>query len=66
MLAFERMHANLAKLPPITDGYHALRATELIASRTLSHGLQMGDALTAANVEHFGAVQELAVEAFVP
>jgi predicted nucleic acid-binding protein len=47
-------------------------------SLTLSHGLQMGDALISAtalehglpvltaNVKHFGAVQELKVEAFVP
>ncbi len=54
------------------------RAIELMESITLSHGLQMGDALIAAtaldhglpvltaNVKHFGAVQGLTVEAFNP
>ena len=54
------------------------RAIELMESLTLSHGLQMGDALIAAtaiehrlpvltaNVKHFGAVAGLKVEAFVP
>ena len=53
------------------------RAIELMEAITLSHGLQMGDALIAAtaldhglpvltaNVKHFGAVQELKVEAFI-
>ena len=53
------------------------RAIELMELLTLSHGLQMGDALIAAtaiehhlpvltaNVKHFGAVSELKVEAFV-
>jgi predicted nucleic acid-binding protein len=55
-----------------------LRAIELMESLTLSHGLQMGDALIAAtaiehqmpvltaNVKHFSAVAGLTVEAFVP
>ena len=54
------------------------RAIELMEAITLSHGLQMGDALIAAtaldhglpvltaNVKHFGAVQGLKVEAFIP
>jgi predicted nucleic acid-binding protein len=54
------------------------RAIELMEPLTLSHGLQMGDALIAAtalehqlpvltaNVKHFSAVKELKVEAFVP
>lgn len=66
-----------ARLLPITEAI-TLRATELMESLTLSHGLQMGDALIAAtaiehqlpvftaNVKHFGAVAGLAVEAFVP
>ena len=66
-----------ARLLPFTAAI-ALRATELMESLTLSHGLQMGDALTAAtaiehqlpvltaNVKHFSAVAGLNVEAFVP
>jgi predicted nucleic acid-binding protein len=54
------------------------RTIGLMESLTLSHGLQMGDALIAAtaiehqlpvltaNVKHFGAVDGLKVEAFVP
>ena len=54
------------------------RAIELMEAITLSHGLQMGDALIAdtaldhglpvltANVKHFRAVQGLKVEAFIP
>ena len=54
------------------------RAIALMESLTLSHGLQMGDALIAAsalvhrlpiltgNVKHFAAVEGLQVEAFVP
>ncbi|WP_157272044.1 type II toxin-antitoxin system VapC family toxin [Azohydromonas aeria] len=53
------------------------RATALMEQLTLSHGLQMGDALIAAtaleqgatlltgNVRHFGAVPGLSVESFV-
>lgn len=66
-----------ATLLPVTEAI-TLRATELMEAITLSHGLQMGDALIAAtalehglpvltaNVKHFGAVQGLKVEAFEP
>ena len=66
-----------ATLLPVTEAI-TLRATELMEAITLSHGLQMGDALIAAtalehglpvltaNVMHFGAVQGLKVEAFEP
>jgi predicted nucleic acid-binding protein len=65
------------RLLPVTEAI-TLRATELMESLTLSHGLQMGDALIAAtaiehqlpvltaNVKHFGAVQGLVVEPFSP
>lgn len=66
-----------ARLLPLTEAI-TLCAIELMESLTLSHGLQMGDALIAAtaiehqlpvltaNVKHFSAVSGLAVEAFVP
>lgn len=66
-----------ARLLPVTDAI-ALRATEFMEALTLSHGLQMGDTLIAsttikhqllvltANVKHFSAITELAVEAFTP
>jgi predicted nucleic acid-binding protein len=66
-----------ATLLPVTEAI-TRRATELMESLTLSHGLQMGDALIAAtalkhqlpvltaNVKHFGAVDGLKVEAFTP
>ena len=66
-----------ARLLPVTEAI-TLRATGLMESLTLSHGLQMGAALIAAtaiehqlsvltaNVKHFGAVQGLGVEVFVP
>ena len=66
-----------ATLLPVTEAI-TLRATELMEAITLSHGLQMGDALIAAtalehglpvltaNVKHFGAVQGLKVEVFAP
>ena len=59
-----------ATLLPVTEAI-TLRATELMEAITLSHGLQMGDALIAATalehglpvltaiVYHFGAVQGL-------
>lgn len=78
LLAVEKMlDKRSARLLPVTEAI-TLRATELMESLTLSRGLQMGDALIAAtaldrglpvltaNVKHFGAVQGLAVEAFVP
>jgi predicted nucleic acid-binding protein len=78
LLAVKKMlDKRSARLLPVTESI-TLRATELMESLTLSHGLQMGDALIAAtaiehqlpvltaNVKHFGAVAELKVEAFVP
>ncbi len=70
----ERRAATLLPVSePITQ-----RAIDLMESLTLSHGLQMGDALIAAtaiehqlpvltaNVKHFSAVAGLRVEVFVP
>ena len=66
-----------ATLLAVSEGI-TQRAIELMEAITLSHGLQMGDALIAAtaldhglpvltaNVKHFGAVQGLKVEAFNP
>ena len=60
---------------PITEAI-TQRAISLMEELTLSHGLQMGDALIAAtavehqlsvltgNVKHFTAVQQLQIEAF--
>ena len=62
---------------PITEAI-TRHATELMEALTLSHGLQMGDALIAAtalkhglpvltgNVKHFAAVPALQIEGFVP
>lgn len=62
---------------PITEAI-THRAKELMEAMTLSHGLQMGDALIAAtalehglpvltgNVKHFAAVPALQIEGFVP
>lgn len=62
---------------PITNAISTL-AMGLIDRYALSHGLQMGDALIAAtaqehdltvltgNVKHFGAVESLALEVFMP
>lgn len=67
---------NAEKLP-LTPAITA-RATVLMESLSLSHGLGMGDALIAAtalehrlslltaNVKHFGAVEGLRVERFDP
>jgi predicted nucleic acid-binding protein len=61
---------------PLTEAV-TLRATALMESLTLSHGLQMGDALIAAtamdhrlplltgNVKHFAAIEHLLIEGFV-
>ena len=66
-----------ASLLPITEAI-TQQAIELMEVLTLSHRLQMGDALIAAtalnhglpvltaNVKHFGAVEGLTVEAFEP
>lgn len=66
-----------ATLLPLSEAI-TQRAIELMESITLSHGLQMGDALIAAtalhhglpvltaNVKHFSAVQGLTVETFAP
>lgn len=66
-----------ASMLPISEAI-TQRAIALMESLTLSHGLQMGDALIAAsalvhqlpvltgNVKHFAAVEGLQVEAFVP
>lgn len=78
LLAVKKMlDKRSARLLPVTEAI-TLRATELMESLTLSHGLQMGDALIAAtaiehqllvltaNVKHFSAVSGLKIEAFVP
>lgn len=72
--SFEMRNANRLPLtPPITD-----RATSLMESFTLSHGLQLGDALIAAtaleygltvltcNVKHFGPLPGITIEHFEP
>ena len=65
-----------ATIWPLTEAI-TQRAIELMELLTLSHGLQMGDALIAAtaldqqmplitgNVKHFGAVSGLQLEAFI-
>jgi predicted nucleic acid-binding protein len=78
LLAVKKMlERRSATLLPITEVI-TLRATGLMESLTLSHGLQLGDALIAAtaiehrlavltaNVRHFGAVSGLQLEAFAP
>ena len=66
-----------ATVLPVSEAI-TLSAIDLMEQFTLSHGLQMGDALIAAtaldrgltvltaNVKHFGAVPGLPVSAFVP
>jgi hypothetical protein len=65
------------EIMPITPAISG-RAADLIDNLALSHGLRLADALIGAtaielnatlitaNVKHFGAVQGLACEAFVP
>jgi len=65
-----------ANVRPITEDI-TRRATELMEAMTLSHRLQMGDALIAAtalehglpvltgNVKHFAAIPGLIIEGFV-
>lgn len=78
LLAVKKMlDMRSATLLPVTETI-TRRATELMEWHTLSHGLQMGDALIAAtaldhglpvltaNLEHVGAVQGLEVEALNP
>ena len=77
LLAVQKMlDKRSATLLPITEAI-TQRAIELMEAITLSHGLQMGDALIAAtalehdipvltgNVKHFVAVPGLNVVAFV-
>ena len=66
-----------ATLLPMSEAI-TQRAIALMESLTLSHGLQMGDALIAAtaldhglpvltaNIKHFSAVDGLEIEAFSP
>ena len=73
----EVLRHRAATLLPVSEAI-TQRAIELMESLTLSHGLQMGDALIAAtaldhglpvltaNVKHFGAIPGLAIEAFSP
>jgi predicted nucleic acid-binding protein len=78
LLAVKKMlDKRSARLLPVTEAI-TLRATKLMESLTLSHGLQMADALIAAtaiehqlavltaNVKHFGAVEGLEIESFSP
>lgn len=78
LMAVKKMLAKRsATLLPVTEAI-TLRAINLMESLSLSHGLQMGDALIAAtaiehqltvltaNVKHFGTVAELRIEAFAP
>jgi predicted nucleic acid-binding protein len=78
LVALKRMlQHRAATLLPVSEAI-TQRAIELMESLTLSHGLQMGDALIAAtaldhglpvltaNVKHFSAVEGLRVEVFLP
>ena len=76
MLAVQKMlQRRRAEVLPITETI-TRRATDLMEVMTLSHGLQMGDALIAAtalehdiplltgNVKHFAPIASLNVEGF--
>lgn len=66
-----------ANMLPVTEAI-TQRAIDLMEALTLSHGLQMGDALIAAtaldhgltvltaNTKHFSAVEGLTLETFAP
>ena len=73
----QMLELRAARIVPLTDEI-TQQAIALMESLTLSHGLQMGDALIAAtaleqrlilltgNVKHFRAVSGLQLQAFVP
>ena len=76
MLSVQKMlQRRRAEILPITETI-TRRATDLMEVMTLSHGLQMGDALIAAtalehdiplltgNVKHFAPIASLNVEGF--
>lgn len=76
LIAVQKMlQRRQATVLPMTEAI-SRRATELMEAMTLSHGLQMGDALIAAtalehqiplltgNVRHFAAVSGLLIEGF--
>lgn len=78
LIAVQKMlEMRSAKLLPLNEAI-SRRATDLMEALTLSHGLQIGDALIAAtameyqlpvltgNVRHFSSVSGLVVEAFKP
>lgn len=78
LLALQKMlQRRQAVTLPITEAI-TRRAIELMETMTLSHGLQMGDALIAAtaleqglpvltgNIKHFAAVPGVLIEGFVP
>ena len=78
LLAVQKMlQRRQAVTLPITEAI-SRRAIELMEAITLSHGLQMGDALIAAtalehglpvltgNVKYFAAVPGVLIEAFAP
>ena len=72
----QMLHKRQAHTLPITEGI-TQQAISLMEALTLSHGLQMGDALIAAtalvhqmplltgNVKHFAAVPGLVIDGFL-
>jgi len=72
----QMLHKRQAHMLPITEGI-TQQAVSLMEALTLSHGLQMGDALIAAtalvhqmplltgNVKHFAAVPGLVIDGFL-